>query len=537
MSNIPARQLRPLSTSQVLDTTVQLTRAYAWPLLAYVLLVQLPIASIRAAMYFSEGYHPRIWQSLLPIRAEVFTDTFELASAGIPLGMAVRLGSLDLALLLAVQLVLTAMLIPYSARIYLHRTGFFQAPRTGGPLDFLALAPAVLLAFPAMALSALIASALKWAALALLGGSEQADAIAFIQETNASYMAAIIVCLVLIVAFARFQVAGQATVLEERGMRGGLARSWQLTRRAFPQTLTIVLFASLLTGVLVALLPILALLLVEPRPTPLARTIHEGADALAQMVLGVMAPLQICALTVHYYNLRVRHEAFDIEMQAQQAARAEAQVLYERGHAKYQEQDFDGALADLEQAVALDPQHQGALYYQVALKEERGDLPGALATADLALERFPDDPTAFANRGYIRSRLGDRQGAREDYDEALKRRPDDRPALVKSIRLRYAEGDLDGALLELEYLLKIAPAHDWALYNAACIYARWGRVEIALERLAGAIGLDERWQHEAQNDSDFASLRDEPRFIALVSGTFDEQTDPAAGVRTDGAVL
>jgi hypothetical protein len=96
----------------------------------------------------------------------------------------------------------------------------------------------VLLAFPAMALSALIASALRWAALALLGGSEQADA------------------------------ADAPRV---------------------PQTLTIVLFASPLTGVLVALLPILVLLLVEPRPavrsntlTPCARRSILSAARLQQ---------------------------------------------------------------------------------------------------------------------------------------------------------------------------------------------------------------------------------------------------------------
>lgn len=56
----------------------------------------------------------------------------------------------------------------------------------------------------------------------------------------------------------------------------------------------------------------------------------------------------------------------------------------------------------------------------------------------------------------------------------------------------------------------------WVLYNVACVYALLGQTEQAVDCLESAVdqGMGER--HWFENDPDLASLRDNPRFKALL---------------------
>jgi tetratricopeptide (TPR) repeat protein len=79
------------------------------------------------------------------------------------------------------------------------------------------------------------------------------------------------------------------------------------------------------------------------------------------------------------------------------------------------------------------------------------------------------------------SRAGDYARAREILEEALRQR--DAPAIR---------------------------------YNLACVEALAGNTDRALEELGAAIAAEERFAASAAGDEDFASLRDDPRFSALV---------------------
>ena len=56
------------------------------------------------------------------------------------------------------------------------------------------------------------------------------------------------------------------------------------------------------------------------------------------------------------------------------------------------------------------------------------------------------------------------------------------------------------------------PDHPALLYNLACMEARGGRHEDALAHLQRAVELEARWAVHAAKDSDFESIRDDPRF-------------------------
>jgi tetratricopeptide (TPR) repeat protein len=78
------------------------------------------------------------------------------------------------------------------------------------------------------------------------------------------------------------------------------------------------------------------------------------------------------------------------------------------------------------------------------------------------------------------------------------------------------QGDEEGARRELEAGIAANPGAWQGPFNLACIEARLGNREAALEQLERAAQLDrEAVAKYAPSDEDFASIRDDPRFLAI----------------------
>jgi len=75
-------------------------------------------------------------------------------------------------------------------------------------------------------------------------------------------------------------------------------------------------------------------------------------------------------------------------------------------------------------------------------------------------------------------------------------------------------GEPERAVEILERALAMYPGNPNVLYNLACVESRAGRADAALTHLAEAVERDPRTSEWAQNDSDFASIRSDPRFPA-----------------------
>jgi tetratricopeptide (TPR) repeat protein len=81
---------------------------------------------------------------------------------------------------------------------------------------------------------------------------------------------------------------------------------------------------------------------------------------------------------------------------------------------------------------------------------------------------------------------------------------------------QYNDQDYEGALAACHVALDKYPGNALILYNVACMESMLGRPEEALGTLRGAIEGWPRFKENAQKDDDFASLRDDPRFVELV---------------------
>jgi Membrane domain of glycerophosphoryl diester phosphodiesterase len=116
--------------------------------------------------------------------------------------------------------------------------------------------------------------------------------------------------------YVRLIFAPQTIVLERLGGLDGLRRSWKLVEGSFWRVLGINFVLSILVG-LIGQGPVYVITFIANlQPSPELAVI---VNATAQSVLNVVVlPLQFAALTLVYYDLRIRKEGFDLQLMAQQ---------------------------------------------------------------------------------------------------------------------------------------------------------------------------------------------------------------------------
>lgn len=85
--------------------------------------------------------------------------------------------------------------------------------------------------------------------------------------------------------------------------------------------------------------------------------------------------------------------------------------------------------------------------------------------------------------------------------------------------LRYLQlGRFERAEHEFQRALELEPQNETTWYNLACTYARWGKLDQAIDHLRQAVehGFDDVTHME--KDSDLDSLRQDPRFREIIAG-------------------
>ncbi len=116
-------------------------------------------------------------------------------------------------------------------------------------------------------------------------------------------------------------------------------------------------------------------------------------------------------------------------------------------------------------------------------------------------------------------KLGQYEQAIASYDQALKFKPDYYYAWNSRGYVLDKLGQYEQAIASYEQALKFQPDYHQAWYNKACNYALQGNIEQAIENLEKAIHLNpDECREMAKTDSDFDSIREDERFVALIQG-------------------
>ena len=95
--------------------------------------------------------------------------------------------------------------------------------------------------------------------------------------------------------------------------------------------------------------------------------------------------------------------------------------------------------------------------------------------------------------------------------------PDDARALYFEAGIFARMGERERSLDWARRSLAISPEEPAILYNAACVFAILGQNEEAIGCLQKGLDLGAFYKNGAAKDSDFDSLRSDPRFQGLIS--------------------
>ena len=140
------------------------------------------------------------------------------------------------------------------------------------------------------------------------------------------------------------------------------------------------------------------------------------------------------------------------------AARANVQnasTYIDRGIAKYQKRDLEGAMVDYNHAIELDPQSAIAYINRGNIKFAKGDLNGAMADYNHAIELNPKDSRAYNNRGLVEFRGGDLDGAIRQYNRAIELDPNYGLAYRNRGNAKRKKGDFNGAISDYNQAIKL----------------------------------------------------------------------------------
>jgi tetratricopeptide (TPR) repeat protein len=151
-----------------------------------------------------------------------------------------------------------------------------------------------------------------------------------------------------------------------------------------------------------------------------------------------------------------------------------------RGLARQAKGDLDGAIADYNRAIELDPKVPYVYDYRGFARRDKGDLDGAIADYNTAIELDPHDANGYHNRALSKQTKGDWDGALADFDRAIELVPSEPHACNNRGLVKQAKGDWDGALLDFNRAVELEPKDAHAYYNRAFIKRTKGNLDGAL---------------------------------------------------------
>jgi serine/threonine protein kinase/Flp pilus assembly protein TadD len=220
------------------------------------------------------------------------------------------------------------------------------------------------------------------------------------------------------------------------------------------------------------------------------------------------------------FNLRqadiASNKALDLEPEL-----AEAHVA--RGLAVSLSKHFEEAEREFDTAMRLDPKLFEAAYWFARSRLSQGMYEEAVKLLERAAALRPEDYQTAGFLGQALTALGKHEEAAASYrrqvkliDVHLELNPDDPRACILGAVANAIIHDKERAVQFAKQAMQVDPDDPMLLYNVACTYAQLSMPEESLNALERSVEKgwgDKNW---IEHDSDLDSIRDTPRYKAIV---------------------
>lgn len=172
-----------------------------------------------------------------------------------------------------------------------------------------------------------------------------------------------------------------------------------------------------------------------------------------------------------------------------ETAKNRADAYHKRGIALRRKRDYDGAIADQDEAIRLDRKYAIAFYERGIAYERKRDYDRAIKDFSQAIQLDPKFHLAFKERGSAYSKKSEYDRAIQDYNQAVKLNPEYVAALSNRGDAFRAKRDYDRALEDYNEAIRLAPK-DVSLYigRGTVLYSK-GDFDRAIEDRSEAIRL------------------------------------------------
>jgi tetratricopeptide (TPR) repeat protein len=219
-----------------------------------------------------------------------------------------------------------------------------------------------------------------------------------------------------------------------------------------------------------------------------------------------------------------RRQAEEASLRALELAPELAEVHVARGAALSLGRSYDEAAAEFDAAIRLNPRLWNTYYLFGRMRFAQGLFDEAEALWREGIRVAPDDyqlplmvGMIYRKQGRTPEREATQRRGVEIARKHLEANPEDARAMYLAAGALLDLGRSDECRALLDRALHLAKGEPSVLYNAACVFARSGEPERALEALAACFKVGWGNRDWIAHDPDFDLIRDDPRFQALIA--------------------
>ena len=160
------------------------------------------------------------------------------------------------------------------------------------------------------------------------------------------------------------------------------------------------------------------------------------------------------------------------------------------GKRKLKQEDYQGAIAEFDKALAANPNDINSLYARSLANFDLQNFTAAISDLDRVIELNPNDAVAYYSRGNSYDSLEDYQSAIADLDEAIRLDPQFASAYNNRGSSYYNLGDYQNAIADLDEAIRLNPQFAVAYSNRGNSYRSLGDYQNAIADYDEAIRLN-----------------------------------------------